>query len=109
MVRARDLEQQPVLTNLLEEAGHRDRLAGVDARQVLHADLVAHRRVALRQEVFDGSVGGLLHQHDHRGCGEHAIAPDVSGHQDFVHDSLQASFETWRQRAEIDHAVHCVE
>ena len=109
VVRARHLEHQPVVPDLLQEAAHRDRLAGVDRSQVPYADLVAHGRVTLGQVVLDRSVGGELHEHDHGRRGEHASPAHVTGHQRLVHDTLEASLDACGQGPRTGHAVHCVE
>src|SRR5207244_4478591 len=76
----------------LELAGHRDRAAGFDPRQVPHADLVPDRRVSLGELILDRSVRGLLHEHDHRRRREHTSAADVACHEGVVYDSFEVSF-----------------
>jgi hypothetical protein len=62
----------------------------------------------VRQQRFDGGLGSLLHEHDHRGRREQAAAAHVTGQQLVVDHAFGARVQPGLERIEVSsHHVHC--
>jgi len=82
-----DLEGELVAVDASELGAHLDGLALGRRREVLDVDLEAHGRVPWRQVSLNGLDAGALHQPDHGGGGENAVAAYVLHDEAVIDDA----------------------
>src|SRR5580700_3433537 len=92
-----DLEAEFATIHLEQLGAYRDLLAFGRGAEMLDVHLEAYGGVPLGEMRLDGLDAGTLHQTDHRGSGQYAIASHVPDHQFVIDCRHDLRFEPWLQ------------
>src|SRR5436853_2431518 len=92
-----DLEAEFAAIHLEQFGAYRHLLAFRRGAEVLDVDLEAHGGVPFGKMRLHRLDAGALHQADHRGRGQHAVATHVADYQLVIDRGDDLRLEPWRQ------------